>query len=134
MKSTLTNVLFILWLALVPLIFVALALLTHLNPYVLVGIMFASNAVGVNLSRAEKQSPYERAMMYNSESFKSGLLIISFCIYAAFVVCLFVDWQIALIGFVGALLLAGFVEPLFHWVIVIPMCLLLDKLMEFGRK
>lgn len=134
MKRLLTSALVILWLLLYPALFVGGAFLSRFNPYYFAALMILCNSVNCVLASANRQSPYERPMMYNSETLLSGLYVVGNCMWVALLVCLFIDWKIALLGLVASLLCSGFITFLASWLVVAPMYFLLSALLAFAKR
>ena len=126
--------LFYLWFAMYELIFVAIALLTKLNPYVLAALFIVGNGCNILYANMNKLSPYERPMAYNSEIFTSALCGIGFFSYIPIGVCFFFDWKIALIGLVVGLFLGGFFTFIANGLIVKPLFALYSMLGRMADK
>ena len=132
--KTLVNALLLVWFAIYELIFIAIALLTKLNPYVLGALFIIGNGCNIIVSKMEKLSPYERPMAFNSEIYTTALSAIGIFSILPAIVCFFIDWKIALISLAVGLFLGGFVTFIPNALIAKPLHIMYYGLLKLGEK
>ena len=132
--KTLANALLLVWFALYELIFAAVAILSGLNPYVLAAIIVLCNGC-LTIGYDAKMNPEKLPPIYQSQLVAKNIDMICFCAIVGTIVCLFVDWKIALIAYVVSLFVGKYViKPFSRVLITDPLALLYAGLLKLGEK
>lgn len=133
-KRFIFQIMLVLFLVLYELIFIGIALITKLNPYVLIGIYAICCACGIKYHRMMKMSAFERPLIYNKDMFCAAFNLVNIFGYLPIIACFFIDWKIALIGLPVGLFGSAFLTGLIHYIVEIPLCAMHRALDTYAEK
>ena len=116
------------------LIFIAVALLTRLNTYVLIGIFTICCACGIKYHRMMQMSKFERPLIYNRDLFCAAFNLVNVFGYVPIIVCFFINWKTALIGLPIGLFGGAFLTGITYYLIELPLCAMHRALDNYANK
>lgn len=116
------------------LLFIAVALLTRLNPYVLIGIFTLCCACGAKYQRMMRIPELERPLIYNRDLYCAAFNLVNVFGYLPIIVCFFINWKTALIGLPIGLFGGAFLTGITYYLVELPLCAMHRGLDNYAKK